>query len=467
MTFYRNSCQSVAAPGTDLSAIGGALPDPPSVVVPGTGGAITIETSGTAPGSKCFRVTPAAATQGYWGYTGMTGAGNAFAMRGLWKSPASLPGTFQPFVSLRSGGGGTGIATLAITATGVLQAIADVAGTSAVSSGALSTSTWYDIEIRLENPTTTTGVMSVVVRDLSGTVITSLGVVHGGVLGAGTANFGTTTIGGARLGKVATSGTLGATDWKYWTLQTGSSAALAQPGANTAPAVPAIASKIQGAGTTSFTASPTDSDGTIVTRAWTVTKPDGTSLTTGITGASTDTVTIANQGTAGSYKVDYTATDDFGASTSVTTWLLVPQASGVGASPYRVISNGGSWGPGGTATDVIDGLRSTSAAKYALSQDAPSGGTLIVALEVPAAGHYTYQTIVAWMEDDGATLKAGVVGPIKAQVMQGLTDITAEMIITQTAAGWYTFTYSFTTIEDAALTTDRTDIRLEISASVT
>lgn len=466
MTFYRNSGQSTASAGTALDATNGALPDAPSVITPGTGGAITIEADATAPGSKCIQVTPAAATQGYWGYTGMSGGSNAFAARGLWKCP-TLPGTFQPIVSVRSGGGGTGIASLALTATGVLQAIADVAGTSALSSSAPTPGTWYDIEIRIENPTTSTGVMSVVVRDLSGTVISGLGVVHGGALGAGTANFGTTAIAGIRFGKVATSGNLAATRWKYWTVQTGSSATLAQPGANSAPAVPAIAPKIQSTGPTSFTAAPTDSDGTIVSHDWTVTKPDGTALTNGVTGASTATVTVASQATSGSYKLTYTATDDAGATTSVTTWLFVPQLSGVPARPYRVVSNIGNWGPGGTATDVLDGLRSTTSDKYALSQDAPDGDPIVVGMEVPTAGHYTRSVTVAWMEDDGVTPKAGVVGPVTCKVMQGTTDITTAAIITQPAAGWYTASYSFTTVEDAALSTDLKDIRVEITASVT
>lgn len=466
MTFYRNSGQSAAAAGTALDTTNGALPDAPSLITPGAGGAITIEADATGPGSKCIQVTPAAATQGYWGYTGMTGATNGFACRGLWKCP-TLPGSFQPIISMRSGGGGTGIATLAFSATNTLQAIADGVGTSSFSSGTPTPGTWYDIEVRVENPTTTTGVMSVVVRDLAGVVQSTLGVVHGGALGAGTANFGTTTIGGVRLGKVATAGNLAATRWKYWTFQTGSSAALPQPGANTAPSVPAIASKIQGAGSTSFTAVPTDTDGTIVSHAWTVLKADGTALTTGVTGASTATVTVANQTIPGAYYLSYTATDDFGATGTASTWLFVPRASGAGALPYKVISNPGNWGPGGTAVDVLDGLKSATSAKYALSQDAPAGDTIIVAMEVPAQGHYTGECTVAWMEDDGVTLKAGVTGPFTLQVMQGTTDITGEKIFTQTASGWLLCQFSFTTVEDAALSTDLRDIRVEIKASVT
>ncbi len=464
MTLYRNSGQSAAAAGTALDITNGALPDGPTLITPGAGGAITIESEASAPGTKLIQVTPANGVAGYWGYTGMSGGNNTFAMRGLWKSPASLPSTFQPIIDTASGGGGTPIAFLAISATNKLQAGADISGTSTISSGTLTANTWYDISIRMENPTASTGVITVTVRDLSNVVNTGLSVSHGGSIGAGTANLTTAVIARVRLGKTAAANNLGATRFKYWSFTTGSNVELSQPGANTAPSVPAITPKIQAGGATTFTAVPTDPEGDTLTHSWAITRlSDGASITSGVTGATTATVTIPNQGTAGTYQVVYTANDG-SSTTSTTTYLFVAKGSGVAARPDYQVSNTGGWTYGGTATSLVDGLRGTDTSKWAISQDSPGADGFVVHMEVPASGHYDVDFYFDWVD---TTEVSGVAGPVTGQVFQGTTPITTVKIFNQPLAAWYHAQFSFTTLEDSALSTDLKDIRIEIKASQT
>jgi hypothetical protein len=467
VTLYKNSAQSPSAAGTAISAASMALPDTPSLIVPGTGGAITIETTTGGPGTKEIRVTSAAATQGYWGYTGMTGGGNSWSLRGLWKSPSTLPSSLQPIILFRSSGGGNAVGTIAISTTNHFQVVADTAGTSTQSTNAMAANTWYDLEIRGENGTISTGVVTLTVRNLSNVEDTDLSTSHGGALGAGTANFGTTVVAHFRLGKTGTAGNLGPIAFKYWTFQTGSNTSLPQPGANTPPSVPAISNKVQAAsGATTFTAVPTDAEGDTLTHSWVITRlSDAAVITSGVTGATTATVSIPNQGTAGPYSVVDSVSD--GTDTTVATaYLLVRPASGVAVRPYRVISNAGLWTPGGTAATVVAGLAGDATA-WIISPDAPAAASVVVAMPAPALGHYNVEFYLEWRSSDDSTSVSGVTGPTTCQVFQGTTPVTSQAIFTRTVVGEVLCQVSFSGAEDTALSADMTDIRIELTSSQT
>jgi hypothetical protein len=467
MARVRNSCQHSQTAGTAVTTGNSALPDAFTLITPGTGGAITWELDATAPGTKSIRHTPAAATQCYSGYGSVPDSANSWTFRKLWQAPNPLPGTFQPILTFRSIGGGAAVGSVAIDSAGRFQVIADTAGTSNVSASAMTAGAWYDLSVRGENGTISTGVMALKVRaPVSGTEDTNLSVTHGTAIGAGTANFGTTAVGTYRGGKVGTTGNMAATEDKFIDFQTGTSAELPQPGLNDPPVVPPITRKIQVPSTpTSFTAAPTD-DGTIVSRTWTIFHlPDGTAVTSGVTGATTDTVTIPAQTTKGAYDVNYSATDDGSLTTSTETRLFVQMGNGEAARPYETLANPGNWGGGGSAADALAGVRSTTSGSYSLTTDAPVADSVTYAMEVPAAGHYDVAMTIAWMGTDGTTLVAGTTGPITAQVFQGTTAITSEKVFTQPLAAWLPVSFSFDTLEDSALTADLKDIRIVIKAS--
>lgn len=462
---YRFTAQSPLAAGTQLTTANAALPDQPNVVTAPAGGAtITFVTSGTAPGTKALKVTPITAAVNIWGFTGMTPDAtnpNKITARFLVLFEA-IPGADTAYFRFASSGGGTNLADVLITSTGVSKLVMNVGGLDTATAPATGTNilvanTWYDMEVGFENVSTTTGLFSLIVRSLAGTILSSVTT--------GTAqNNGTTVPATLRLGKISTGATFINTQYKYLTIRSGASSGLGVPGGNTPPIVPAIARKVQVAGATTFTAAPTDAEGDPLTYSWVVTKPDGTTLSTGVTGATTATVTIANQTTPGTYTVTVTVSDGT-SSVSQTTYLLVQQVSGVPAKPDRLISNAGAWAAGGDAGTPLAGLIDADGSGYDISPDAPAGNSIIVHMEAPASGHASVSFFIQWVDSVTGLGVSGATGNFTAQVFQGTTPLTAQKIFTNATASAIPVSFDFTTGEDATLAGDLTDIRIEITAT--
>lgn len=463
MTLYKNSAQANLATGTDVTTGNMPNPDQWSVVVPGAGGTIKSVDEVTAPGTEAIEVVPAAATQGYFGWTSMVGPTNQAASRFLWKCP-TLPATAQSQMLFANASASSILARVQLNAAGQIVYLSEVDAlvTAATTiSGGVVPGTWYDISAQLTNGTTTTGTMTVTVRNLAGSILT------GGQISASAANFGTSAIGTVRFGKVGTTGNSAATRWKYLSAQTGSASELPQPGANTAPTVAAIARQIKAAGqTASFTAVPADVDGTIIGHAWTVDRIPVGAATVTLSGSATATVTTSTLTTPGAYRLKYIATDDQGSqSAPVFAYAFIPYASGSPAVAYEVVANPGGFTAGGTAASVEDAISANTSAKYILTPSNPSGASITVALEVPATGHYVESYFFDWTAD-GTTSQAGVNGTITDQVFMGTTPISGVQTHSNTTGAPVQYTYSFTTGEDATLT-DLKDIRLVLTINQT
>jgi hypothetical protein len=374
----------------------------------------------------------------------------------------TMPTADFSFVQVASSGGGTNLFSALITSTGVLKLLMQVGALDTVSAPAtganiLVLNTWYDIEIGFENVTTTTGTLFATVRNLAGTTLSSIST-------GAAQNNGTTVPGTWRGGKITTSTQFPNVQFKYLTARQGASSGLGTPGGNTPPVVPTIARKVQVAGATTFTAAPTDAEGDPLTYSWVITKPDGTTLSTGITGATTATVTIANQTTPGTYTVVVTVSDGI-SSVSQTTYLLVQQVSGVPAKPDRLISNAGAWAAAGDAATPLAGLIDPDGSGYDISPDAPAGNSIIVHMEAPASGHASVSFFIQWVDSVTGLGVSGATGNFTAQVFQGTTALTAQKIFTNTTASAVPVSFDFSTGEDAALAADLTDIRIEITAT--
>jgi len=463
---YKFTAQSPLAAGTQLTTANAALPDQPNLVTAPAGGAtITFVASGTAPGTKALKVTNIASTVNVWGFSGFTPDAtnpNKLTARFLVLFEA-IPSADTSYFRISSSGGGTNLCDVLITSNAVSKLVMTVGGadtaTAPVSgTNILVANTWYDVEIGFENVSITTGTFFINVRNLAGTLLSAVTT--------GAAQNNTTTVPATvRLGKTNTIASFINIQYKYLTIRSGASSGLSTPGANTPPVVSAIARKVQAAGlSTSFTASATDPEGDTLTYSWVITKPDGTTLTTGVTGATTATVTIPNQTTAGTYTVAVTVSDGT-TPVTVTTYLLVQAANGSPARPSRVLSNTGSWAAGGDAASILAGLTDPDGSGFIISPDAPAGNSIIVQMEAPASGHASVSFYVNWVDSTTGLGVTGATGTFTGQVFQGTTPLTGVKIFTNTTNAPTLVSFDFSSGEDATLAGDLTDIRIELTAT--
>lgn len=281
----------------------------------------------------------------------------------------------------------------------------------------------------------------------------------------GTADNGTTATAATWVGQevVAASGSTGTrTPTISPAAQNTGGVMFAINGANTPPTVAPIATQTKTAGqTATVTAVPSDVDGTITGHAWTVyKKPDGSTVT--LTGNTTATVTT-NALVAGTTILQYIATDNSGQqSAPAYAKIVVPAASGVGARPEALVSNGGGWTPGGTATDLVDGLSGTG--KWIIGPATPSGAEITVQMEVPSTGTHTVSFYADWLENDGSTQATGVAGSFTAQVFQAGVAISAVKSFSNTTGAPVQMSFTLLTGEEAALT-DMTTITIQLKAT--
>lgn len=238
---------------------------------------------------------------------------------------------------------------------------------------------------------------------------------------------------------------------------------IAVNGTNSPPTVAPIATQTKTAGSTAtVTAVPTDVDGTISTHAWTVFKaPAGTSAPT-LTNAATATVTTSAL-SVGTTILKYIATDNSGLqSAPAYARIVVPAGSGVGAKPEALITNAGGWTPGGTASDVVDGL--SGSGKWIVGPASPSGAEITVLMEVPSSGVHSVSFYADWLENDGTTQASGVAGSFTAQVFQNGVAISAVKSFSNTTGAAVQMSFTLLTGEEAALT-DLTTISIQLKAT--
>jgi len=465
MPDLRFTAQSPLAAGTQLTTANAALPDQPNQVTPPAGGAtVTFVASGTGPGTKALKVLNIASTVQTWGFQGFPTDPtnpNKMTIRGLVLFE-SVPAADTSWLRISSSGGGTNIVDVLFTSIGLSKIVCLIGAANTVTAPNTGTNilvagTWYDFEVRFENATTVTGTMTLIIRDLAGTILTNITT-------GSTQDNGTTVPATVKIGKISTAVSFLNTQHKYITIRSGASSGLGQPGTNTAPSVPAIPNKVQsGSSSTSFTATPTDPEGDPLTHTWVVLKPDGSTLSSGITGASTATVTIANQTTPGAYSVTDTVSDGI-LSTVVTTYLLVSPPGGTPVQAYKVQSNGGAYSYAGDATSLVVGVNDLDGSGFIISGDNPIGASIIYNMPSPGPGHHKVSFFINWV-DAALVGQAGVTGSFTGQVFQGTTALTAQKIFTNTTGVPTLVSFDFTSGEDTGLDTDQTDVRIELTAT--
>lgn len=204
-SLYINSAEGGAAGSAVTTAnSGGSSGSAFSTVTVGSGSAALFSSAQAANSSALsYSLSGAGNEDSYVSWGSTNDAGQKASSRFYFRVD-SLPSVVQPIMQFRSSGGGTGLLSLCITTAGKLRVTSEVASVTVFdTTGSINVSTWYGVEVQLENPTTSTGTVKLITYDASDAIISNLGAT------ASAQNFGTSAIGTMRVGKIGTSGAYG------------------------------------------------------------------------------------------------------------------------------------------------------------------------------------------------------------------------------------------------------------------
>lgn len=230
MTLVAFTAESGLATGTALTTGNSAHPDAFTAVTPGAGGTINYSTAQAMHGTESLAVTPASGVACFveWGAT--AGASSDAALR-FYAYFTGLPSTTQAIAAIRSSGGGAGLLELTLNSTGALAVISDVSAVTAfTTSGSISLNTWYRFEVTLSTPSTSTAVVAL--DTYAGDDSSAIGTLSGSATGQ---NFGSSTIGTFRFGRITAAGAMATAYFDDMAAQTASSAPI---GPSVAPVIP-------------------------------------------------------------------------------------------------------------------------------------------------------------------------------------------------------------------------------------
>lgn len=267
----------------------------------------------------------------------------AFSVR--FKIPAAVPSATQTFFEVVDSAGSR-VLQLEYTNAGLVKTN-DKANTSLtiLTAAQAPAGAWFRFETVVSALSATAGAFTVRAYSSGSTQV-------GTTATSTTANLGTVSLDGCYIGAVAT--IAGTIDIDSLQLNDGATTEIGEytpTAANVAPAVSAGPDQTVQPGTVTLTGSASDSDGTVASRHWTCTSYPGATAPT-LTGATTNTVSFT--GVAGVYTLQFTATDDQGASSSDTANVYVQAAT---VTPSAAVENSGGWT--GSYTDIADGSDST------------------------------------------------------------------------------------------------------------
>jgi hypothetical protein len=373
MAIFRNTAESTASTGTTVDTTNSATPNAWTSLTIGTGCTVTYDNAVTMKGAKNIKFASATGQTNYAEWLGITGGSTAgAAVRFYFYMPAFAATTDQNILGIRTTGSGTALAGLRINhTTGALIAYSDAASTAlGTTTGTLSANTLYRIEVAMTNPSTTTGTYTL--RVYAGDSTTAISNMS---LDLTAVNLGSSAAGTFRFGRV---GVLNDT----WTIymddiaaQTGSATLIGPSVTNVAPTGTAPANATGAVGTpVTLTGTDSDPDGTVVTRAWTMTGTPPGVTAPALSNAATAAVTFT-PAAAGRYILSYLVTDDQGAtSTPSTVKVFVPTTT---VSVIEVTSNPGVWTNVGGAADLATAANDGSDTTYAQSPAAPGSAALL------------------------------------------------------------------------------------------
>lgn len=467
MTELRFTGQTDLATGTTVTTTNYGTPDQPNIVAPGTGGTIVVQAAAASsgPGAKVARITPAAGVKSYYGSNNLPGAGTHLGVQAILTLPA-IPASDQTIFHggdgnrnpLPSAGTGIGLWNVLLTSGGFLKVVSDASATTATATVALTANTSYELRVEVENVSTTTGRLAVTVWNATtGAQISNAGASISGV------SLGTAALASVFVGKVITTGNLGALDVKHFYVRTGTTtAAFFTTRAGTPAYTLSPASKVQvGSTATSLTVA-TDPG---VTHSWVLTsKPSGSTATTAdISGATTATATLSARSTPGVYVLTDTIDAGSGATVAAVGQIHVQAANGAAALAWDVNASTGHTAAG-TAATVLDALRDTTGAGWALAP--VGGGTVDVDVETAYSGAGTSTTVSirgGWR--DGAAWVASA-GTHNLQLFLGSSPLTGQVTFNLgDTSGMTVGTYTLTASEQSAYNANPAALRAVVTTA--
>lgn len=393
---------------------GGGSQDAFGAVNLGSGNTFRVNATAPLSGTFSFELTQAAANllEIYW-YLAATQADFAYQCEFIHRTPAANTAWFRTLNSLT----GTGTILTTFMRTDNRIHIVDTAQLSTSSGSTLTAGTTYVFQYW---QTTTTVNVNIYVKGS-----TTATISYAPTLTA--ANLPLAATGSCRAG-IGTAST-GITSQKLDNMKMGTGGFLARTDVtNAAPTSSVGPTQYVVAGTViNLVGSDADSDGTIVSRAWTwdTTDTSGPAGTTRkwaagptISGNTTANAT-ATMATPGAFRAKYVVTDDVGAtSTDVWTQVFVCPASNADAGVRFGLL--GTFVTFGTGADVAVRLNDGSDATGVNSPDDPSSAPLVLlmnpqgpgnstgAIKLMAKGNYTgaagISEVCEWYKADGTTL---------------------------------------------------------------
>lgn len=351
MALIRNNAEG----GTDDLAVtpansGGVSGDAWTLVSLAGTATITFDNGQSIGGAMAYKFNTNGTDIHYLQWTA-TGS-NQIADRGYFYFP-SLPTAGNGVYQLRTSGGGTSFTTCVVRNDGSFQ-ISDVTGAFIFTSsaGVIPAATVLRFEIQIANPSATTGTVSGAwylgdsTTPITGTVFNLTGQ-----------NFGTSLMSQVRWGRPSAFGTFASFWGDSFAHQDGSITPIG-PAINAPPTVNAgVDQNVAASASVLLSASAADSDGAVVSYAWTwVYHPTAANIgtATGITGATTSTPSFT-AGAAGSlYILRCTVTDNAGGSAYDDVEIRVPVTGATAKTPLAMDATVkvGTWTRvGGSATD--------------------------------------------------------------------------------------------------------------------
>jgi hypothetical protein len=447
MAFMSNTAESGLANGTGLtngnSSTGGAGDAFATSI--GAGSSIVYSTAQKMHGSLGHLFTVASSESAYLQWTVTSGA--ALSMRFYAYFPAAPSGT-SLICQVRNG---AQAAQIGLGSDMRLRVQNATSADLTASWGALSTSTWYRIEmIVTKGATTSTGRIQCKVFLGDGT-----SVVSGMDLDNAATNTGTADMNSVRFGRAGATAVAHTFYLDSYAAQD-SASFLGAYGANVKPTVTAVSSTtidVVAGGTATFSWSESDSDGTIASRSVTRLSGPGSAPTLSSPTTTSRSATFPTQGVH-VYRV--TATDDDGAVSDPVDFTI--RVSDTTSKPTSVVANTGAFTNQGGAASLQAAVGDASDTTFARSPDNPSGAAI-------EFGHYD-APLGLGVPKMRAKLKISAASPaITATVTlkQGSTTIATRTTAVTTTATWYEWTL---TSGEAAAITDRAALSVVVSGTV-